>query len=92
VGSGGVECGASSVVSSGASFVCSGEGSSDEPGVVEGVQMINTDCIEIFEIEDQALDKVRYHVEMEVWHHLDYQVRYQVSNQVCFEVWWKVFD
>ena len=79
------------MVSSGASFVCSGEGSSDEPGVVEGVQMINTDCVEIFEIEDQALDQVSDQVEMEVWYHLDYQVRNQVWDQVCFEVWLNVF-
>jgi hypothetical protein len=79
------------VVSSGASFVCSGEGSSDEPGVAQGVQMINTDCVEIFEIEDQALDQVSDQVEWEVWHHVEYKVWYNVSNQVKNPVWFKVF-
>jgi hypothetical protein len=53
--------------------------------------MINTDCIEIFEIEDQALDQVSDQVEWEVWHHVEYKVWYNVSNQVKNPVWFKVF-
>jgi len=79
------------VVSSGASFVCSGEGSSDEPGVAQGVQMINTDCIEIFEIEDQALDQVSDQVEWETRDQVWYKVSGKVRDQVKNPVWFKVF-
>ena len=51
--------------------------------------MINTDCIEIFKIEYQALDQVSDQVEWETRHHME--VWYNVSKQVKNPVWFKVF-
>ena len=45
--------------------------------------MINTDCVEIFKIEDQVWDKVEYEVSN--------QVKYQVWEQVEDQVWDRLF-
>jgi len=58
--------------------------------VVQGVRMINTDCVVIFDNQDRVEYRVRHqvwwHVEDQVWYQLNYQVRNQVGNQVWFKV------
>ena len=52
-------------------------------GVEEGVRMINTDCVKIFENE--------YHVCIQVRHQVEHQVYVQMRDQVMNQAWFKVF-
>ena len=66
-------------------------------GGESGVLMINTDCVEMYEIENQVWDQVSDQVEHQVWYQVEHplyaqwNVWDQVSNQVKNPVWFKVF-
>jgi len=56
--------------------------------------MINTDCVvknQVWRhVEDHVWDQVRYQASNHVEYQVEYQV-WQVRDQVCYEVWLKVF-
>ena len=51
--------------------------------------MINTDCVEMYEIKDQVWDKVEYEVSIQVrdqvWGYLYSLIRYEVRLKVWFD-------
>ncbi len=51
--------------------------------------LINTDCVEMYEIKDQVWDKVEYEVSIQVrdqvWGYLYYLIRYEVRLKVWFD-------
>ena len=49
---------------------------------VEGVQMINTDCVEVFEIEDKVYDQVMELVYYQVWEQGWSRVRVYMCREV----------
>jgi hypothetical protein len=60
-------------------------------GVEENVRMINTDCVEMYEIENQVWDQVSDQVEHQVWYQVEHPLYAQVRDQVMNQVWLKVF-
>ncbi len=63
--------------------------------MVEGVRLINTDCVKVWEKKDKVWDQLF----SQVWDQVCYQVMGQVENQVHgplfrgmgWKVWFKVF-
>ena len=50
--------------------------------------MINTDCVEMYEIKDQVWDKVEYEVSNQVCDQVRNQVYLQVDHKVWVKLWW----
>jgi hypothetical protein len=62
--------------------------------VVEGVQMINTDCVKVGNpVGNQLGLKVNFQARWQVMSHVEYVVRHDVRDQLECKVWymwWKV--
>ena len=68
----------------------SGETSGTASGKSEGVQMINTDCVEVCEI-NHVWTQVNYKVTHQV-KRVASQVRFEVMSQVWDQVYWMMWQ